>query len=332
MTRIVIAGAGSIGCFVGGQLAAAGRDVVLLARARIAEEIAAHGLTLTDYAAAPVNLAPRALRVETDTAHALAGADIVLVTVKSGATAEMGALIGAHAPRHALVVSLQNGVGNAGSLRSAVAERRVLGGMVPFNVVQRGEGRFHRGTSGEIAIEAGAPGLAERLRTPGLPVREVADIRGVLWGKLLVNLNNALNALSGLPLKEQLENRAWRLLVAEQMTEALAALAAAGIAPHAATPAPPWLLPHVLSLPDPLFRVIARRMLTIDPLARSSMWEDLERRRPTEIDALQGEVVALAARLGRSAQLNDRVRALVKAAEAAGAGAPGLSPEAVRLG
>ena len=54
---IVVAGAGSIGCFVGGQLAAAGRDVRFLARPRVAAELAAHGLTLTDREGGEVRLA-----------------------------------------------------------------------------------------------------------------------------------------------------------------------------------------------------------------------------------------------------------------------------------
>ena len=60
------------------------------------------------------------------------------------------------------------------------------------------------------------------------------------------------------------------------------------------------------------------------------MWEDLERGRPTEIDELQGAVVALGERFGRSAPVNARVRELIKAAESAGKGSPRLSPDEIR--
>ena len=116
----------------------------------------------------------------------------------------------------------------------------------------------------------------------------------VQWGKLLLNLNNALNALSGLPLATQLADRRWRLLLAAQIEEALAVLKAAGIAPARIEGVPPRLIPSILRLPDWLFRLVARRMLAIDPAARSSMWEDLAARRPTEIDYLQGAILALA--------------------------------------
>jgi 2-dehydropantoate 2-reductase len=93
---------------------------------------------------------------------------------------------------------------------------------------------------------------------------------------------------------------------------------------------PPAAIPRILRLPTWLFRRVAKRMLAIDPEARSSMWEDLERRRPTEIDHLQGAILALAARTGVRAPLNARIVELIKAAEAARAGAPGLAPEELR--
>jgi 2-dehydropantoate 2-reductase len=68
-------------------------------------------------------------------------------------------------------------------------------------------------------------------------------------------------------------------------------------------------------------------MLAIDPAARSSMWEDLERHRPTEIDHLQGAILALADRTGVRAPLTERIVRLVKNAEAARAGSPRLTPE-----
>ena len=80
-------------------------------------------------------------------------AGIVLVTVKSADTAEMADIIAQHAPQDAVIVSLQNGVGNVAVLRERLPGRRVLGGMVPFNVIALGEGRFHRSTSGDIVIE-----------------------------------------------------------------------------------------------------------------------------------------------------------------------------------
>jgi 2-dehydropantoate 2-reductase len=332
--RIVVAGAGSVGCWVGGSLALEGRDVTLLLRPALAEAIARAGLRLSDLDGADRLLAAGAVRLATDPAAAFAEADVILVTVKSGDTPAVAGLISEHAPSGVTVVSLQNGVGNVDVLLARLGGMaRVVPGMVPFNVVQtRAEGappRFHRATSGTVLIGAGVPGLRAALAANGMGVAESRDMTGVLWGKLLLNLNNALNALAGIPLAAELADRRWRRLLARQIEEGLAVLEAAGIRPARIEGVPPRAVPRILRLPDWLFRRVARRMLAIDPEARSSMWEDLERRRPTEIDHLQGAILAAAAKTGRRAPLCERIVALVKQAEAAKAGSPGLTPEQV---
>jgi 2-dehydropantoate 2-reductase len=90
-------------------------------------------------------------------------------------------------------------------------------------------------------------------------------------------------------------------------------LKAAGITPAKLTPMPWPLFVLVLRLPTPLFRRIAARMLRIDPQARSSMADDLALGRATEIDALSGEVVRLAASVGVHAPLNEAMVARIKA-------------------
>jgi 2-dehydropantoate 2-reductase len=332
--RIVVAGAGSIGCYLGGCLALAGRDVTLLLRPALAASIARHGLRVSDLDAADRLAAPSAVRLATDAAAAFAEADIVLVTVKSGDTAAMAELIAEHAPSGVTVVSLQNGVGNVDALLARLGGMaRVVPGMVPFNVVQTRAGgeapRFHRATSGTVQIGAGVAGLREALDTPGFAVAESRDMAGVLWGKLLLNLNNALNALAGIPLADELADKRWRRLLARQIDEGLAVLKAAGIRPAHIEGVPPGAVPRILRLPGWLFRRVARRMLAIDPEARSSMWEDLERRRPTEIDHLQGAILALAAKTRVQVPLTDRIVRLVKAAETANAGSPDLTPDRI---
>jgi 2-dehydropantoate 2-reductase len=333
--RLVVAGAGSVGCYVGGCLALAGRQVTLLLRPALAEAIARNGLLVSDLYGLDRMAAPSAVRLATDAEAAFVEADIILVTVKSGDTGAMAALIAEHAPSGVTVVSLQNGVGNADVLLARLGGMaRVVAGMVPFNVVRK-EGatpRFHRATSGTVLIAAGVAGLREALAVKGLTVAESQDMPGVLWAKLLLNLNNALNALAGIPLVAQVADRRWRRLLARQVEEGLAVLEAAGIGLARIEGLPPWAqrgVPRMLRLPDWLFRRVARAMIAIDPEARSSMWEDLQRRRPTEIDYLQGAILQLAARKGVRVPLTERIVHLVKDAEAAKAGSPGLAPEQV---
>jgi 2-dehydropantoate 2-reductase len=254
----------------------------------------------------------------------------VLVTVKSADTADMADTVANCTRDDAVIVSLQNGVGNVAILRERLARRPVLGGMVPFNVVAMGEGRFHRSTSGDICVEQDQAATAERLSGPDLKMRVTRDIVGVQWGKLLVNLNNALNALSGLPLREQLAQRTWRVLFADQMAEGLAALRAEGIAPVSSTPIPAGWMPPLLRLPDGIFGFLLGRTMRIDPQARSSMSEDLQRGRRTEIDYLQGVVAAIAERHGLKAPLSRRVIELIRQAEAGGKGSSRLTPGQIR--
>ena len=326
---IGIAGAGSIGCFAGGMIAAAGRPVALLARPRVIQEISDNGLRLTSFEGFDRTIASSQLTLSDDPSI-FGDAGVVLVTVKSADTAAMADIIARHAPADAVVVSLQNGIGNVGVLRQRLPGHRVLAGMVPFNVVSAGEGRFHRSTSGDIIIEADEAGTAAKLSVPGLTLRPSPDIDGVQWGKLLVNLNNALNALGDLPLRQQLSQRAWRMLFADQMAEGLAAIRAEGIKPVSSTPIPAGWTPHLLRLPDAIFEMVLGRAMKIDPEARSSMWEDLQRGRATEIDYLQRVITEIADRRGLQVPLSRRIVALIRRAEAAGKGSPGLTPEQIR--
>jgi 2-dehydropantoate 2-reductase len=326
---IGVAGAGSIGCFVGGMLAAAGRRVALLARPRVIGEIERHGLRLTSFEGLDRSVPSNALTLSEDPSI-FGDAGVVLVTVKSPDTAGIADVIARHTARDAVIVSLQNGVGNGSILRGRLPGWRVLGGMVPFNVIAPGEGRIHRASSGDIVIERDASGTASLLSVPGLRMRATSDIDGVQWGKLLVNLNNALNALADLPLREQLAQRAWRMLFADQMAEGLAAIRAEGIRPVSSTPIPAGWIPSLLRLPDVVFTRVLAGAMKIDPEARSSMWEDLQRGRRTEIDYLQGVITAIADRRGLQAPLSRRIVELIKQAEAAGKGSPGLTPEEIR--
>ncbi|MBR0873598.1 2-dehydropantoate 2-reductase [Bradyrhizobium tropiciagri] len=326
---IGIAGAGSIGCFVGGMLAASGRRVALLARPRLVQEITAGGLHVTNFDGTEQRLAADRLTLSDDPSI-FKDAQVVLVTVKSADTAGMAEMIARKAPADAVVVSLQNGVGNVPVLRAHLAGRSVLGGMVPFNVVGLGGGRFHRSTSGDIVIAQDDAGTAARLSVPGLAIRSTDNIDGVQWGKLIVNLNNALNALADIPLRQQLAQRNWRRLFADQMTEGLTAVRAEGIKPVSPTPLPSSWMPSLLRLPDGLFEMLLGRTMKIDPEARSSMWEDLQRGRRTEIDYLQGVITAIADRRGLDVPLSRRIIDLIRKAEAGGKGSPGLTPEQIR--
>ncbi len=314
--KIAVLGAGSIGTYVGGALLGAGAELILIGRARMQARLQEVGLTLTDLGGYRMVHPPGSIAYALDPL-AMADADLILVTVKSADTDAAAALIAHHAAPGALVISLQNGVGNASRLRAALPAHTVLAGMVPFNVVQLEGNRLHRGTAGDIMIESSAavtPWLALFAKA-GVPLQQQADFDAIQWGKLLINLNNAVNALSGVPLKTQFSQRGYRRCLAALIDEGRTILEAAGIHPAKVVKLGPRMLPLVLRLPDALFRRVAAPMLKIDPEARSSMWEDLQAGRRTEIDYLNGAIVSLAESIGRTAPVNQRIVQLIRAAE-----------------
>lgn len=315
LPRIAVAGAGSVGCFVGGQLQQHAA-VTLIGRARVELLLNEHGLRLTDLDGGERKVTPESVYFTTDM-QAAASAELVLVTVKSGGVEAVARQLAPVLADDAVVLSLQNGVRNVDLLRRELSRQVVLPGMVGFNVVHRGQGWLHRATAGGL-MAARHPAL-ERFRPAfagaGMALQLRDDMLAVQWAKLLFNLNNAINALSDLPLRDQLARRDYRRCLALLQSEALKVLAAAGIKPARLSAVPPRLMPLLLRLPTWLFRLLARSDLSVGPLARSSTWEDLTAGRPTEVDYLNGEVVALAVEHQLDAPANARIVELVHAAE-----------------
>jgi 2-dehydropantoate 2-reductase len=316
LTDIVVFGAGSIGVYLGARLLAAGASVSFIGRESIRSTLR-QGLRASDYRGwhTAIDAGQVVFSLDSDP---LTEAGLVLVTVKSEGTAEASKQIAAQVSPGTPVISFQNGLHNADLLREALPDNPVLTGMVPFNVVADGQGGFHQGTEGALAVQASAsllPWLSLFARA-GMPLERYRDMRPVQWAKLLLNLNNPINALADIPLKEELSTRAYRRVLALAQAEALDVLAVEGISPARLTPIPPRWLPRFLDVPDRVFSLLAQRMLAIDPAARSSMWEDLQKGRRTEVDFINGEIVALAARQGRAAPVNARLVALIRDAEA----------------
>lgn len=317
--RIAVLGAGSIGCFVGGMWKHCGIDVTLIGRPAVRDAIAAEGLRLTGHDGLDIAIPAGEMPFRT-APEAMADADLVVLAVKSTAASEAAADIAAHAPANAAVLSLQNGISNIDILKEALPGRTILRGMVGFNVAWLGHGHLHRGTAGLLAAERHA--LTEPLATAlaGTPAELtlVDDPLSLAWGKLLLNLNNAINALSGKTLLAELSERPYRRVLAASMSEALDVLSATGINPAKVGPLPPRLIPRFVAAPDFIFNTIGLRLQKIDAHARSSMADDFAAGRPTEIDFLNGEIVKLAERIGRTAPVNTAVVGLVKEAEAGG--------------
>ena len=329
--KILVFGAGAIGGYIGGTLCQAGLDVTLLVRPRVAARLEEHGLHLTDYQGKDVHLREE-LQYRESLQDCDPKTDVVLLTVKCTGVAEAARELKDWISPHAVVVSLQNGIGSRETVQSILPHNEVVAGMVPFNVATLEAGRLHRGTEGELLVEGHGKlvPLLDAWQACGVPAHSTQDFQSVAWGKLLLNLNNAVNALAGVPLVEELTHRPYRQVLSACMRELLRALKKAGIQPAKISKAPPFLIPWILILPNWLFKVVARAMLAIDPLARSSMWDDLERGRETEIEYLNQAVVNLAQQYGVAAPVNRDIVLLIKEAQNQGQGSPQIPAEELK--
>ncbi|KWV22242.1 2-dehydropantoate 2-reductase [Leptospira interrogans] len=275
---IAILGSGSIGTYIGCKLLAAGNPVTFYGRARIQNELKTFGAKITDYTNQEILLPPNTISFTTSFSD-ISNADVFLVTVKSKDTKDLAKELNGILEKRQnrsqtipIVVSFQNGVRNAEILKEELRDLpvEVFAGMVPFNVVSKGNGHFHRGTSGNLVIEdsKSSQTLVKVFKRAGLSINTHKNILGILWGKLIFNLNNSLNALSGLTLKAEISKRGYRKILSKLMKESLEILRFAEIRPIRSGKMIPSLAPIILNLPDFLFFRIASGMVKIDPQAR----------------------------------------------------------------
>lgn len=327
-THIGIFGAGSIGCYVGGRLAAGGQKVTFVGRERFQKAARENGLTLTHFDLPPITAQDVDFQTEPSK---LSDCDIIIVTVKSTGSQAAGETMRGHLKTGAILVSLQNGIGNQDVISDSLPGFKVYAGMIPSNVVTLGNGKFHMGSGGIIQMED-TPQLrvlCETMKACGIEAKVSTDMASVQWGKLLLNLNNALNCLSGKPLKAQLRDKAYRKVFADCIEETLGILKAANIKPTPIGGVTSEKMVKFLRLPNFLYGPVMARSFTIDETARSSMWEDLMQGRPTEIEFINGAIIRLAERHGLDAPINRKICALVHAAFDAGR-SPELSGKALR--
>jgi 2-dehydropantoate 2-reductase len=295
--NVAVVGAGAVGCYYGFLLAKAGHAVTLIGRPALVEAVRSDGLVLESAAGAgsvPVQA--------TTEGNGVAGADLVLVCVKSGDTEAAGAMIAPHLGRSATILSLQNGVDNAERL-AAVLGRPVVPVAVYVATAMAGPGRVRHNGRGDLIL--GASDTSERIATAltaaGAPTTVSARALDALWGKLIMNCAyNALSALTQLPYGRLVQGEG----VVESMTDVVRECVS--VAEAAGVSVPPDIFDSVMALS----RTMADQL--------SSTAQDLARGRPSEIDHLNGYVVRRGAALGVPTPANRMLHTLIKLVERKG--------------
>lgn len=308
--RIVIFGAGAIGAYLGAHWTRAGLDVTLLGRPRVLNAIG-HGYS--------VDSLPVRLPCTTDPS-CLENADIIALTLKSTGLEDAIDTLRRYATPDTTVLSLLNGISPSKRLAEALPEHHVIPGFVPFNVVWTGPDALSRNGIGAVTVQKtkASCALAQRLRHSDLPLHPSEEIDSLRWGKLLLNLNNPINALSGRDLHSQLSDKSYRRIFAATLSEALKVLSAADIKAAKIGAVSPERAVHVLHLPDMLFRNLVLRRQGIRPGAQTSMAQDLTAGRASEIDTLNGDIIRLAAEYRCKAPVNTGLVRLMHQAENGG--------------
>jgi 2-dehydropantoate 2-reductase len=314
----IVFGAGAVGLGLASALAASGgARVRIVARPAAAAALRAHGLARSGIFGA-VHVPPERLEVA-EGAAALGGphADWVLVATKAfdGASAA-AALAGARAavgPGTRLVLC-QNGWGNAERFAAVFPPARVWSARVITGFRRLAPHHVDVTVHAEpvrIGSLFGAPAgdaakLCAALAQGGVPCEPSDDIAADLWAKLLYNAAlNPLGALLGVPYGALGAAPATRGVLEALARETFAVMEAAGFATHWPS-AEAWLAD------------LHGRLLPPTAAHESSMLQDIRAGRRTEIDAITGAVVALAARHGVAAPVNESLLTLVRALERRG--------------
>lgn len=309
--RILIIGAGAVGCLVGGRLAQGGARVTLVGRQPLVEVVKARGLMLVAGAKA-TNI--RDITAVTSLADAGHYYDLAVLTVKGYDTAAVIDELRDVMPAPPPLLSLQNGVGNEEAL--AAAGHQVIAGVITTPVSMSAPAVVSAHKTGRIALAPWSADVSaalirqttDRLRAGVVPVTVESDARALKWGKLLMNMiGNATCAILNWPLDRLFADTHAATLEIWALQEAVEAMRAAAIPvrPLAGYPIP-LLAWAVNRLPLPLLRSIFRRIIVAGRGGKMpSLQMDLRQgKNRSEVTFLNGAVVRLGERMGVPTPVN----------------------------
>jgi 2-dehydropantoate 2-reductase len=302
--RIAVVGAGAMGSLFGGLLAEAEEEVTLIdVWKEHVDAINARGLRITGISG------DRTVNVRaTNDPGSVGPMDLIIIFVKSYDTAKAARDALPMASDETVFLSLQNGLGNIDEIAEAAGRHRIIRGVTAQGSTLLGPGEIYHAGRGPTVIgelddapTERARRISEAFNHAGIPTEISTNVLGALWSKILINVGiNPLTALTGLRNGELLEHPEIKAVMKRAVEEAMMVTLGLGIE---------------TGLDDPVERVYAVAEATA--ANRSSMLQDMERGRRTEIDALNGAIVELGRRVGVETPVNETLVAAVKGLESA---------------
>jgi 2-dehydropantoate 2-reductase len=307
----LIVGAGAVGTILATYLKAAGQPVALLIRDKDRALLESAGELRTDAVDGP---SVKAGKPELRQGFDLEGVDYFFICVKFPALAPLLDQLPATLPSRTTLVSTLNGLAGLRMIRDRFPGAKV----VPMSVMYNGQllGPLHAQITTKPIVIAGTDDqrLLHLFDGSGMIVKPSAG-EAAAWGKLLVNLANALGALTHSDFQQLLSQPDLRRAFAAVLDEATSTLRQAGVHYELPMPVPEkvyrWLLVHG----GPLPWLFAKARNGLKPGSYPSMVADVEQGRKTEVAQLNGEIVAVGHRHGIPTPVNRRIVELVQSIE-----------------
>ena len=298
--KVTVVGAGAMGSLFGAMLAEAGNEVWLYdVWLEHVQAINENGLQIEREGNT------RTVKVKaTDDPQQIRQAELVIIFVKASRTKAAAETAQVIAGSDGSVMTLQNGMGNADIIAEFIDSEQILAGTTSHGATLLGPGSIRHAGCGPTTIgawsqtEAGrqrAGQVAEFFSRAGIETESVADVRSVVWNKLLINIGiNAITALTNIKNGQILDLEITRELSRAAVLEAISVAQAENIKVQ----------------DDAIERVF--KVAEATARNRSSMGQDVDNRRQTEIAAINGFIVREAKRLGLAVPVNFTLTALIE--------------------
>jgi len=303
--RVVIVGAGAMGCLFGFLLHKAGKEVWLLEKyPDLVKQIKKKGITVEG-----VSGEHHVFPLITSEAEEINHADLIILFVKAFDTHQ--AILNAKplVGPSSVVLTLQNGIGNVEEIVRVVAHKQTMAGTTAHGATVLGLGHIRHAGTGETVIgelDGEKTSRLEKVRTflesAGIAVQTTQDVTGLLWSKLLINVGiNPLTGITGLLNGELLDFEETRGIMRRVVNEAKSVVDRKGIR---------------LIYPDHLQKVESVCLATAQNI--SSMLQDIRNKKKTEIDFISGAILREGKELDFDLPINQALTQLIHLIEDVG--------------
>jgi len=300
--KIAVIGAGAMGSLFGALLAESGVSVRLY-------DIWAEHVKAINEKGLGIELDGKtrsvSLNATTDKGQ-IGKADLAIIFVKSTQTGDAARVASELVSDTGFVLTLQNGMGNADIIAEVIDPGMIIAGTTSHGATMLGPGLIRHAGTGPTVIgmwsgneKAGIQKIADVFNKAGIITETADDIRSVVWKKLIINVGiNAITALTGIKNGMILDLSATKALVRTAVEEAMEVARTRGVK------MPDDMVEHVFQVAE------ATRA------NRSSMGQDVDNKRQTEINAINGAVVREARKLGINVPVNQTLTTLIETLQA----------------